>query len=69
MDAGCCLPMVPRPPILKRPNRRKGAEQVIMLGVTLRITITLSGFWGINLEDILRSAIVEVAIDVRASRA
>ncbi len=40
-----------------------------MLGVTLRITMTLSGFWGISLDDILRSAIVEVVVVVRASRA
>lgn len=34
------VPMVPRAPTLKRPKRAKGEEQVVMFGVTLRMTIT-----------------------------
>ena len=43
-------PMVPRPPTLNLPNRANGAEQVVMLGVTLRITITLDRSAGMSLE-------------------
>ena len=42
--------MVPRPPIFRRPKRRKGAEHVVILGETCRITITLDGSEGISLE-------------------
>lgn len=42
--------MVPRPPTLMRPNLRKGAEHVVMLGVIWRITIVLDGSDGISLE-------------------
>ncbi len=42
------VPMVPRPPIFILPKRRKGAEQVTMLGVTWRMTITLEGSWGMS---------------------
>ena len=45
--------MVPRPPILNLPNRRNGAEHVVMLGVTRRITITLGGSEGMSLEVML----------------
>ena len=45
--------MVPRPPILRRPKRANGAEQVVMLGVTLRITITEDGSEGMSLEVIV----------------
>ena len=50
---GMYAPIVPRPPTLKWPNRAKGAEQVTMLGVTLRMTITSDGFDGTNLDDML----------------
>lgn len=45
-------PIVPRPPTLNLPKRVNGAEQVVMLGVIWRITITLDGSWGINFEVI-----------------
>ena len=45
--------MVPRLPILMRPKRKNGAEQMVMLGETWRITITLDGSEGISLEVIL----------------
>jgi len=51
---GVSLPIVPRPPTLKWPKRLKGAEQVTMLGVTLRMTITSDGSDGTSLDDILR---------------
>jgi len=44
--------MVPLPPTLKRPKRAKGAEQMVMLGVSLRMTITLEGSGGISLDVI-----------------
>ena len=43
-------PIVPRPPMLKRPNRANGAEQVVIFGVTFRITITLAGSDGMSFE-------------------
>lgn len=46
-------PIVPRPPTLNLPKRVNGAEQVVMLGVIWRITITFDGSWGINFEVIL----------------
>ena len=45
--------MVPREPTLSLPNRRNGAEQVVMLGVTCFITITLEGSEGMSLEVML----------------
>lgn len=48
------IPIVPLPPTLKRPKRSKGAEQVVMFGVTFRMTITSPGFEGISLDVILR---------------
>ncbi len=45
--------MVPLPPTLKWPKRLNGAEQTVMFGVTLRITITADGFCGINFEVIV----------------
>ena len=43
---------VARPPILRRPKRRKGTERVEMVGVRSRITITLEGSEGMSfLED------------------
>jgi len=50
-------PMVPLPPNLKRPKRAKGAEQMVMLGVSLRMTITLEGSGGMSLDVI--GALVE----------
>lgn len=35
------------------PNREKGTENVAMLGVTLRMTMTSAGFHGISLDDML----------------
>lgn len=42
---------MPRPPTLKRPKRANGAEQVVILGVTLRITITEDGSEGMSFVD------------------
>lgn len=42
--------MVPRPPTLIRPKRSKGAEQVVMLGESWRMTITLDGSAGMSLD-------------------
>jgi len=50
---GGLVPIVPRPPTLKRPKREKGAEQVMMLGVTLRMTITSDGLDGMSFDDML----------------
>jgi hypothetical protein len=50
--------MVPRPPILRRPNRRKGAEHVVMFGEICRITITFDGSDGINFDVMLTMAAV-----------
>jgi hypothetical protein len=47
------VPIVARPPNFIRPNRRKGTERVVTLGVISRITITPSGFWGTSLSDIV----------------
>ena len=61
---------MPRPPIFRRPKRANGAEQVVMLGVTLRITITEDGSDGMSyLEDIVNLCTggewpCEVSIDV-----
>lgn len=41
---------MPRPPTLNFPNRLNGDEQATMLGVSLRITITLDGSEGMSLE-------------------
>ena len=46
------IPIVPRPPTLKRPKRANGAEHETMLGVIWRITITEDGSEGISLEVI-----------------
>lgn len=54
---GGWVPMVPLPPTLKRPKRAKGAEQMVMLGVSLRMTITLEGSGGMSLDVI--GALVE----------
>lgn len=44
------LPIVPRPPTLTLPKRANGEEQIVMLGVTLRITMVAEGSAGISLE-------------------
>jgi hypothetical protein len=44
------LPIVARPPIFIRPNRRKGTERVVTFGAMSRITITSSGFEGMSFE-------------------
>jgi hypothetical protein len=46
-------PSVPLPPNFKSPNREKGTLNVVISGVTLRITITLDGSPGKNFDDIL----------------
>ena len=51
---GLDLPIVPRPPTLNRPKRAKGAEQVVMLGVTFRMTITDDGSEGMSLDVMVR---------------
>lgn len=48
------IPRVPRPPNLILPKRKKGTEKVTMLGVTLRMTMTLAGSSGMSLDDMLR---------------
>ncbi len=53
VEGGVGVPIVPRPPTLKRPKREKGAEQVMMLGVTLRMTITSDGLDGMSFDDML----------------
>ena len=45
---------MPLPPTLNRPNRSNGAEQVMMFGVTLRITITEDGSEGMSLDVMVR---------------
>ena len=40
--------MVPRPPTLNNPNRRKGADIVVIFGVTARMTLTDSGLEGMS---------------------
>ncbi len=47
------VPMVPRPPTFMRPNRQNGLDNVVMFGVTLRITITSAGLDGTSLEVML----------------
>ena len=53
------LTIVPRPPTLSMPKRRKGVERVVIVGVTSRITITLDGSEGMSfaadLEVIVKS--------------
>jgi hypothetical protein len=44
---------VPLPPNFKRPKREKGTLNVVISGVTLRITITLDGSPGKRVDDIL----------------
>lgn len=46
--------MVPLPPTLKRPKRANGAEQMVMFGVSLRMTITLEGSEGMSLDVMMR---------------
>lgn len=46
---------MPLPPILAVPNREKGTENVAMLGVTFRMTITSDGFCGMSFEDMSSS--------------
>ena len=52
--------MVPRPPAFTLPKRLNGAEQVVMLGVTLRITITSEGLGGMSLDVMVRLGLVNV---------
>lgn len=60
------LPMVPRPPTLIRPNRANGAEQVVILGVIWRITITAEGSAGMSFEVMTKFFRVSV-LDSRIS--
>lgn len=56
---------MPRPPTLRRPNRMKGAEQVITSGVIWRITMTLDGSEGMSL-DVMVDVVGEMGeIEVR----
>lgn len=45
------VPKVALPPIFILPKRRKGRDSVTISGVTLRMTMTLSGFLGMSLSD------------------
>lgn len=56
-ERGTGLPIVPLPPTLKWPKRLKGWEQMVMLGVTLRMTCTSDGLEGTSLEVIVADAI------------
>lgn len=53
------IPIVPRPPMRKRPKRENGAERVVMLGVMSRMTITAEGLLGMSL-DVMASVVVEL---------
>jgi hypothetical protein len=57
------LTMVPRPPILRWPKRRKGTPRVVTLGVTSRITMTLAGSEGMNFAADLE--VILEGVDVR----
>ena len=46
----CDLPTVPRPPTLMWPNLQNGALNMVMFGVTFRITVTFAGSCGTSLE-------------------
>jgi len=59
MVKGRRVPIVPLPPTLKRPKRAKGEEQMVMLGVSLRMTITLEGSEGMSFDVMVR--LVEAA--------
>lgn len=61
------IPIVPRPPTLKRPKRANGAEHVTMLGVTWRITITEDGSEGISLEVMLEFDVEGLVRSVEAT--
>ena len=52
------LPAVPRPPMGKRPKRRKGTEKVTTFGVMSRMTMTSSGLDGMSLDDMLGSLLL-----------
>jgi len=66
------LPSVPRPPMGNFPKRRKGTEKVTTLGVTSRMTMTSSGFWGMSLEDmvavLLFVVVVILAVSLRGNK-
>lgn len=51
------LPSVPRPPNFKSPNLEKGTLNVVISGVTLRITITFDGSPGKSFDDILNRGV------------
>lgn len=48
-DPVLSLTRVPRPPIFIKPKRLKGALNVVIEGVTSRMTVTLAGSEGISL--------------------
>ena len=58
------IPIVPRPPMRKRPKRAKGAERVVMLGVMSRMTITAEGLLGTSL-DVMASGLLAELCNVR----
>ena len=62
-----CIPIVPLPPTLIRPKRAKGAEQMVMLGEILRITITLAGSEGMSFDVIMRFEKNDAILFVRYS--
>jgi hypothetical protein len=51
----------------KSPKRRKGTENVVIFGVTLRITITSEGFAGISFDVIVMAGYVNAAIVCKES--
>jgi len=42
------VPIVPRPPTLTCPNRQKGVERAVMLGLTFLISMTSLGLEGVS---------------------
>lgn len=52
------LTMVPRPPILIKPKRRKGTLRVVIVGVISRITMTFAGSAGTSFAADLDVAMI-----------
>ena len=48
MKNGGSIPRVARPPTLTTPKRANGRENVVILGVMSRMTITSDGFGGLR---------------------
>lgn len=49
---------VARPPTLMRPKREKGAERVVMLGVTRRMVVVEEGSLGMSLDVMVEVLVV-----------